>query len=116
MGFVVEGFNDETKVKEVLPDSFVVVTKGTRMNGRVKMDVEKALATCDKVFLLTDPDEAGDTLAEMVLRYYPNLERVRLNREQCLCYRNHKLKVGVEHCETNYLQNVLNSYLKSNEI
>ena len=71
MGFVVEGFNDESKVKEVMNDALCVVTKGTRMNGRVKMDVEKALVECDKLFLLTDPDEAGDKLAQMVLGHYP---------------------------------------------
>lgn len=111
MGFVVEGFNDESKVKEVMPNAFVVVTKGTRMNGRVKMDVEQALQECDKLFLLTDPDEAGDKLAEMVLGHYPFLERVHLDREQCLCYRNHKLKVGVEHCENAYLKEVLKKYM-----
>jgi len=56
-----------------MPDALCVVTKGTRMNGRVKLDVENALAKCDKLFLLTDPDEAGDKLAEMVLGYYPIL-------------------------------------------
>lgn len=111
MGFVVEGFNDEKKVKKVFPGAVCVVTKGTRMNGRVKMDVEQALKECDKLFLLTDPDEAGDTLATMVLRQFPFLQRVMLDREQCLCYRNHKLKVGVEHCETDYLKDVLSRYL-----
>lgn len=111
MGYVVEGFNDEKKVLEVMPDSLCVVTKGTRLNGRVKMDVDKALAECDKLFLLTDPDEAGDQLAKMLLNHYPSLERVSLDREQCLCFRNHKLKVGVEHCETDYLREVLYRYL-----
>lgn len=111
MGFVVEGFNDEAKVKEVFPNAVCVVTKGTRLNGRVKMDLEKALEECDEVFLLTDPDEAGDTLAEMILRFYPFLKRIQLEREQCLCYRNHRLKVGVEHCETDYLRHVFNEYL-----
>jgi ribonuclease M5 len=111
MGFVVEGFNDERKVKEVMPDALCVVTKGTRMNGRVKLDVEKALVECDKLFLLTDPDEAGEQLADMVLQRYPSLERVQLDREQCLCYRNHKLKVGVEHCDNDYLKKILSNYL-----
>lgn len=78
-----------------------------------KMDVDEALQTCDKVFLLTDPDEAGDQLAEMVLRHAPDLVRVQLDREQCLCYRNHRLKVGVEHCDENYLKEVLNQYLQN---
>lgn len=111
-GFVVEGFNDEKKVNQVVPNSLCVVTNGTRMNGRVKTDVDEALETCDEVFLLTDPDEAGDQLAEMVLGHYPFLKRVRLDREQCLCYRNRKLKVGVEHCDKEYLRSVLMPHLK----
>lgn len=112
VGFVVEGFNDEYKVKEVIPNALCVVTKGTRMNGRVKMDMNEALNLCDEVFLLTDPDEAGETLAEMVLKLYPNLTRIKLDRKQCLCYRNHKVKVGVEHCENDYLKNVLEQHIK----
>ncbi|MFF2532420.1 toprim domain-containing protein [Brevibacillus sp. NPDC058079] len=111
MGFVIEGFNDEKKVKEVMPNAHCVVTKGTRMNGRVKMDLKKALTTCEELFLLTDPDEAGDKLAEMVLRQYPSLQRVVLDRNACLCYRNQKVKVGVEHCETSYLKRVLSEYV-----
>lgn len=111
MGFVVEGFNDEQKVKEVVPYAVCVVTKGTRMNGRVKMDMEKALKECDEVFLLTDPDEAGGQLAAMILQHYPQLKRITLEREQCLCYRNRKLKVGVEHCEPTYLKSVLSHYI-----
>lgn len=112
MGFVVEGFNDEKKVKEVMPDAHCVVTKGTRMNNRVKMDLKQALAECDVVFLLTDPDEAGDTLAEMVWRQHPSLQRVLLDRSQCLAYRYDRLKVGVEHCQDEYLRQVLSEHLK----
>lgn len=113
-GFVVEGFNDETKVLRVLPDAHCVVTKGTRMDNRVKMNLEKALKECDQVFLLADPDEAGDKLAQMVSTFFPQLERVVLDRDQCLCYRNRKLKVGVEHCDDDYLREVLSRYLKVN--
>jgi 5S rRNA maturation endonuclease (ribonuclease M5) len=61
-------------------NALCVVTKGTRMNGRVKLDVEKALVECDKLFLLTDPDEAGDKLAEMVLGHYPILRTCLLRQ------------------------------------
>lgn len=111
-GFVVEGFNDETKLLKVLPNAQVVVTKGTRLNNRVKSDINDALATCDKVFLLTDPDEAGDLLSSMILEVFPFLERVLLNKKECLCYRNHKTKVGVEHCSDEYLSLVLKQHLK----
>lgn len=106
-GYVVEGFNDKAKVNKAFPDALCVVTKGTRMNGRVKMDVKEALSQCDQLVLLTDPDEAGDLLAEMVLKEFPTLTRVHLEREKCLCLRNRKWKVGVEHCDTDYLKEML---------
>lgn len=116
MGFVVEGFNDEKKLKQVLPGASYVVTNGTRMNNRVKMDLNKALAECDEVFLLTDPDEAGEQLAQMVLRQYPHLRRVLLERSKCLAYRPGKVKVGVEHCDTDYLKTVLSEYVSEFEM
>ena len=81
------------------------------MNGRVVMDIDQALLDCDVVFLMSDPDEAGDQLAEMVWRKYPSLQRIVLDRSQCTTYRNFKLKVGVEHCEADYLREVLSKYI-----
>jgi ribonuclease M5 len=52
IGFVVEGFNDEAKVLSVVPNAVCSVTKGTRMNNRVRMDVENLLKFCGKVLLI----------------------------------------------------------------
>jgi len=106
-GFIVEGFNDELKIKQLIPNTHVVVTRGTRLNNRVRMDINLALKQCHSVYLLTDPDEAGDLLANMVLREYPNLKRIYLDPEQCKCYRNNRLKIGVEHATDSYLFYVL---------
>lgn len=111
MGFVVEGFHDEEKVLKVVPTAHVVVTKGTRLDNRVRMDLNKALLVCDKVWLLTDPDEAGDLLARALRKEFPSLERVLLDKKECLSYRTNKVKVGVEHCSDEYLFNVLSCYL-----
>ncbi|MFP3728086.1 hypothetical protein U8V72_23180 [Priestia filamentosa] len=111
MGFVVEGFHDETKVLKVVPHSHVVVTKGTRFDNRVRMDVEEALQKCSKVFLLTDPNEAGELLANTLLNEFPMLERVLLDKKECLSYRKNRVKVGVEHCSNEYLHQVLRNYL-----
>jgi ribonuclease M5 len=110
MGFVVEGFNDESKVLSVINNASCVVTKGTKIDNRVKKSVNELIDTCDKVFLLTEPDEAGNRLTTMLLKFYPFLVRIQLDREECLCYRNHKVKVGVEHCTDEYLLKVLSNY------
>ena len=107
IGYVVEGFNDEKAVLEVAPHAFVVVTKGTRFNTRVKMDVRLALDLCDEVYVLTDPDEQGEHLARLLMDEFPSLKRLHVEYEQSLCMRNRKLKVGVEHCDPDYLKEVL---------
>jgi ribonuclease M5 len=111
LGLIVEGFNDELKLRQVLPSAYFVVTKGTRMNNRVRMDVDKALQVCSELFILTDPDDAGDVLTGMLLQYYPNLRRIFLDREQCKAFRWDRLKIGVEHCSVDYLTTVLSKYI-----
>lgn len=110
-GYIVEGFNDELKIMQTMPDAYVVVTQGTRMNNRVRMDIRKAIEQCDVVCILTDPDEAGDLLAEMIRREFPTLQRIRLDRDKCLGYKPNRIKVGVEHCDDEYLKDVLSAHI-----
>jgi ribonuclease M5 len=111
-GFVVEGFNDENKLLEVLPNAHVVVTKGTRLDNRVRIDINNALNKCNDVFLITDPDEAGNILANMLLNEFPVLKRIFLDADECKCYRNRRFKIGLEHCTHEYLYSVLKAYLQ----
>ncbi|MFE8701046.1 toprim domain-containing protein [Cytobacillus sp. FJAT-54145] len=111
VGFVVEGFNDETLVKQLFPDSVVVVAKGTRVNNRVKQEIQSALDVCDQVFLLTDPDPAGDWLANKVQETFPHLTRIPIAPQKASCYRHHKWKIGVEHCDPSYLLSQISLYL-----
>lgn len=106
IGFIVEGFNDETTVKNVLPDAHIVVTKGTRLNNRVRMDINAALRACRDVYLLTDPDEAGAILNAMLLAEFPTLKQFTLDANECKCIRNRRLKIGVEHASHAYLRSV----------
>lgn len=112
--FVVEGTADEQHLKTLYPDLYCVVTHGTRMNNRVKSLIEKALQECDQVFLLSDPDEAGDALAHMVMRFFPTVVRIPLNPERCkvLNARGNRYSYGVEHADLEYLKTVLQAYVK----
>jgi ribonuclease M5 len=111
-GFIVEGFNDEKKLRRLVPSAYFVVTNGTRMNNRLRMNVVAALALCDELFILTDPDESGSDMAKMLLDYFPDLRRIELEREHCLCYLPNRIKVGVEHCSLEYLRKMLSPYLE----
>lgn len=111
VGFVVEGFNDERAVLRLFPEAKIAVTKGTRYNRRVRMDIENVIDTCDKVFILTDPDEPGDQLAAYVAQEF-GLPRITVNPEQAICCRNGKKKIGIEHCDETYLLQVLTEALQ----
>lgn len=115
IGIVVEGFNDEYTLRKVLPHAHFVVTKGTRLNNRVRMDINSALKDCRHVYLMTDPDEAGEFLATMLLAEFPMLTRIHLDPEECKCYRNRRLKIGVEHASLYYLRMVFQKVLTDKE-
>lgn len=106
-GFIVEGFNDESKLRQLIPNSRIVVTKGTRFNNRVRMDINLVLIECSRVYLITDPDKSGDLLAKTILNEFPMLIRINLDPEQCKCYRNSRLKIGLEHCDLSNFSTVL---------
>ena len=110
-GFVVEGVHDQDKLAMVVPTAQFVVTEGTRFNNRISDAILDLICTCDRVYLLTDPDHAGDILAEMVNNEFPNLRRIRLAQSQCKCYRRGRIKIGVEHASTEYLTKVLSNYI-----
>lgn len=110
VGYIVEGFNDEAAVLRIRPDAKIAVTKGTRYNRRARMDIEKVIKECDVIFILTDPDEPGRELAYFIQEQYL-LPRIIVDPEQAICYRNGRKKIGIEHCDSDYLDKVLTDAL-----
>lgn len=88
----------------------MVVTNGTRLNNRVRMDINLALKNCVEVFIITDLYESGDLLANRIIQEYPFLRRILLKKERCVCYRKKKMKVGVEHAHDDYLKEIFNQW------
>jgi ribonuclease M5 len=109
LGYIVEGFNDERSILDVDPDAVVIVTKGTRFDKRVKIAIEKAIEECEMVFIMTDPDEPGESLAEKIKNKYWDLPRVEIAADRAEAFRHNftKKKIGVEHCEPDYLKEVI---------
>lgn len=104
-GFIVEGFNDEVRMKEVFPNSVIVVMQA-KYTRRTRMNIEAALPKVDEMFILTDPDSTGDQFADWINKDY-DFKRLFVDVEECRCYRNHKHKIGVEHASVDYLKNTL---------
>ena len=113
LGFIVEGFNDEYKLRSCFPDAYVVVTQGDRLDNAVRNKIKTALIECSMVILLTDPDEAGNNYAKKLSVEFPTLQRLELDPAKCKCVRNRKLKIGVEHASREYLVRVINSFLET---
>jgi ribonuclease M5 len=115
VGYIVEGFNDEQKLKSINPEIRCAVTQGTRFTNRTRMDIQALINECDVVYILTDPDEAGDQLAQSIQQEFP-LARIYLDPDKAVCYRFNKKKIGVEHCDEEYLRSMLTHTMEAAKI
>lgn len=113
VGFIVEGYGDDMHLYRVLGKRYhTVVTNGTRFTNRTRMDIDAVMAIVDTLYILTDPDDAGDVIANMILKEYPNLERIHLDAEHCKYLdRKYRQFTGVEYARPEYLKKVLSKYL-----
>ena len=112
IGFIVEGHHDANHIRNIFGLKYeFVVTNGTRFTNRTRMDIDKMIRFVDKVYILTDPDEAGDIIASKIQEVYPQLERIELTPTLCE-YRNRKyeLLIGVEFAYPQHLKEVFQSY------
>lgn len=107
VGVIVEGLNDEAVVKRACPSVEVVVTRGTRFTNRTKMDIDSLVARVEKVFIFTDPDVAGDRIAQVLEEAY-GFDRLVLSTEKCKKYIGMgKWRVGVEYADIQHIREVL---------
>lgn len=110
---IVEGTKDERHIQKIFPYAKFIITNGTRMNNRVKSLITQALTQTPSVYILSDPDDAGNALATMINRFFPTLLRIHLDPARCktMNLRNERVNIGVEHAEPQYLYEALNPYL-----
>lgn len=114
IGFIVEGFNDEKSLKEIYPEALFAVTKGTRFNKRVKMDIKELMDKCDHVFSMMDPDEPGERMTAKIQENFWGVPAIVIEEEEAVAYRNNfqKRKIGVEHCGPDYLKKVIDKAIE----
>jgi ribonuclease M5 len=113
--FIIEGWSDDDKLRKVYPDIKTIVTNGTKFNRRVKNKINEHQAKGNTVYILSDPDYAGDQLAEMIWRGYPELRRIRVDPMMATCLRGTKLKYGVEFLGYSYIRELLGDYMSQKE-
>lgn len=106
--FIVEGWSDHDQLCRAYPDINTIVTNGTRFNNRIADLIQHSLMKKEDLFILSDPDIAGDQLSNMVKSYYPLIPRIYVDPEQAKCTRIGKSdKYGVEYCSVRYLRELL---------
>jgi len=113
IGLIVEGKSDVKKVKMVLKEEVhFVVLNGINFREEQINQINKAIDTCNRVYVLTDPDEAGDKVAELITKNFPKLERLKVDPNEAKVLKKRGYKYGVEYCSNKYLRTLFSSYIE----
>lgn len=112
--FIVEGVNDADQIHKAfknLSSVTTLVTEGTKLSGRIRNEIESFLKKGINIYILSDPDEAGEQLAEMIRLRYPEIIRIEVDKTKCAYYTGKRLKAGIEYASYSYLKKILCPYL-----
>lgn len=117
--FIVEGHSDARQIIGALADYDkpfrVIVTDGTKVNNALLFKIEDAIASGHQLYVLSDPDEAGTMLFDMISRYYPSIPRIEADFNECKYCKGWKntikWKAGIEYASYKYLRELLVKYL-----
>jgi ribonuclease M5 len=107
IGLIVEGANDEIRINEVTDEFHIVVLNGTRFSNREKDLIENAMEICTSVYILSDPDSAGDWIADKLMRHYPELERINADPSKACCLKWKGYRFGIEYMSNRDLLEIL---------
>lgn len=112
--FIVEGWSDAEQIAKAFSDHEVntIVTNGTKINNRLKSQINTHIEEGNTPYILSDPDPAGDILSDMIRYFYPSIERIEANPDKCRYMRGKgKYKFGIEYASYRYLKDLLEEYL-----
>lgn len=107
---IVEGLKDREQIQKAFDnddDVICLITEGTKMNNRIQAEIEDYLRQGVGIYILSDPDEAGKHLAQMIQYWYPNIPRLEVNPKECAYFTGKKLKAGIEYASYDYLKEII---------
>lgn len=110
---LVEGLKDRDKINDAFRDFEgedrveCLITEGTKFNHDIIDQVEEYIGNGYTPYILSDPDDAGDNLANMIQERYPEIQRLEVDPEQCGYFTGKKMKAGIEYSSHNYLRTVI---------
>ena len=107
---IVEGLKDEDQIRKAFDGDDSVkclVTEGTKMNNRIQAEIEDCQRQGIPVYILSDPDEAGFHLSQMVQYWYPDIPRLEVDFKECAYFTGKKYKAGIEYSSYDYLKELI---------
>jgi 5S rRNA maturation endonuclease (ribonuclease M5) len=107
---IVEGLKDEDQIRNAFENDenvITLITEGTKMNNRIQAEIEDYLRQGIGVYILSDPDEAGGHLAQMIQYWYPQIPRLHVDLKECAYYTGKKMKAGIEYASYDYLKELI---------
>jgi ribonuclease M5 len=111
--FIVEGNKDEDQITNAFTDMDCrenvecLVTEGTKVNNRIRAEIEDYQRRGFDIYILSDPDEAGENLAKMIQYWYPHIPRLEADKTQCAYFTGKKFKGGIEYASHTYLKSLI---------
>ena len=99
---VVEGTSDSSYLSSFI-DALFIETNGYDIKSG---DLDFLVNCHKKIIILTDSDEAGDTIRDRLIKKLPDSVNIKVNSNKC----NKNGKHGVAECEKQEILNVLNEH------
>lgn len=110
---MVEGTNDEYQILSAFKDFDggdrvkCLITEGTKVNNRILAEIENYKRQGYDIYILSDPDEAGGHLAEMIQYWCPDIKRIDVDPKECAYFTGKKFKAGIEYASHTYLKKII---------
>lgn len=112
---IVEGLKDAEQIERAFDgnqDIKTIVTEGTKFNNRIIAELENCMREEEcSIYVFSDPDVAGDQIAEMVWNVFPEIPRLEADLKECSYFTGKRKKAGIEYASYRYLRKLISPFL-----
>jgi len=108
---VVEGKNDEFRIKLLFPDLKVIITNGAAIDQDAIVLLDKLQET-HEIILMLDPDHAGERIRRILSKKYKQVSHVFIKQEDAKS--NSGKKTGIEHANLDTIKEALKGIRDTN--
>lgn len=109
--FVVEGKNDESKLKRLFPNINVVSVNGSETNKDI-ISYLKTINKTHEIILCMDPDYPGKQIRNKLEKELTNVSHIFFDRKSAIS--KNKKKVGLEHIDDKLILKQFKNKIKFN--